>query len=52
MEDWEYRQARQSATALAVSMEVKQGMDRSTALRRIFTLSRVGIRPLVEVEMM
>lgn len=47
----EYLLLRQSATAPAVSMDVRHGMERSTALRRIFTLSRVGMRPRVEVEM-
>ena len=46
----EYRLRRLSATAFAVSREVRQGMLRSTALRRIRTSSMVGIRPLEEVE--
>ena len=48
----EYRLRRLSASALAVSMEVRQGMLRSTALRRIFTQSRVGIRPFEEGDTM
>ena len=43
--------SRQLTKASAVSMEVKQGMERSTALRRILTLSSEGMRPLVSVEM-
>ena len=30
-------------------MAVKQAIERSTALRRIFTPSRAGLRPLVKV---
>ena len=42
---------RQLATAFAVSSEVRQGIASSTALRRIRTECRCGIRPLAEVEM-
>lgn len=34
----------------AVSMAVRHGMESSTALRRIFTLSWEGMRPLDDVE--
>ena len=51
MEAGEYLLRRQSATAFAVSIEVRQGTLRSTALRRILTLSRLGRRPLVDVDM-
>ena len=33
-------------------MDVRQGIARSIALRRILTLSRVGSLPFAEVEMM
>ena len=35
-----------------MSSEVRQGIERSTALRRMRTLSLVGIRPFSEVETM
>ena len=41
-----------SARATAVSRLVRQGMPSSTDLRRTFTLSRAGVRPFLEVEMM
>ena len=44
------RLMRESARALAVSKAVRQGMPKRAALRRIFTLSRAGLRPLAEVE--
>ena len=46
----EKRLIKLSASAFAVSKEVKQGMECSTAKRRIFTLSKLGKRPLEEVE--
>ena len=48
----EKRLFRLSASAFAVSMEVRHGIARSIAFLRIFTLSREGSRPLDEVEMM
>ena len=45
-----YRLIRESARALAVSRAVRQGMPKRLAFRRIFTLSRAGLRPLAEVE--
>ncbi len=44
------RLIRLSASALAVSTDVMHGTARSIALRRIFTLSREGSRPLDDVE--
>ena len=41
---------RQASSTRAVSMAVRQGMESSTALRRSFTLSRLGRRPLEEVD--
>ena len=42
---------RQSTRARAVSMAVRQGMLSSTVLRRSFTLSSLGLRPLALVLM-
>ena len=44
------RMRRQSSMALVVSREVRQTMERSTALRRICTPSLAGLRPLEAVE--
>ena len=42
--------ARQRTTAAAVSTEVKTGIARSTAIRRIWTLASFGSRPWASVE--
>ena len=41
---------RHFTSTCAVSMAVRHGMESSTALRRIFTLSWEGMRPFEDVE--
>lgn len=43
--------SRQSSSAFAVSIEVRQAIERSTAFLRIRTLSRDGFLPVSDVEM-
>ena len=46
----EYLLFKESASALAVSMEVRHGIFLSTVFLLILTLSRVGILPFEDVE--